>query len=148
MDLSFMRSRPTLAQQQSSRRAEAKPTKLDRAIANKVADNEDARKLKAWAREVKGLDGWKDRLTGRIVKPVLRLVPDRAEAHHVEPRQNYDVRYDVRNGLTLSFESHEKVERNEILIEGTKFFKVNRRRYIDCRQPVKFLRNGKVIHVG
>ena len=134
--------------QRQPRPHQPKQTRLERAEANQQADRDDKRKLEVWARAVKNRDEWKDRLTGARVKAVLRLLPDRAEAHHVEPRANYDTRYDVRNGLTLSLATHERVERNEIQIVGTRHFTVNGKQYINCDFPVKFIRNGKVIHVG
>src|SRR4051812_7091461 len=92
---------PTLAQQQATPRATPKhqlETKLDRAIASKAARLLDAKKLRTWARDVKERDRWKDRKTGRRVRRCLELDPDRAEAHHIEPKENMSVRYDIRNG--------------------------------------------------
>lgn len=116
-------------------------TKLDRAIANKAERLEDERKLRAWALAVKHRDQWKDQKTGRRVLRTLSLDPDRAEAHHVEPKSNYVTRYDVRNGLTLSYENHAKVERGDYRIEGTAWFTgEDGGRYIDCTYPVTWVR--------
>lgn len=115
------------------------PTKMDKAEAKKKAQGLDERKLRTWAKQVKERDAWKDRMTGqRVTSAKLALTPDAAHAHHVEPRENYDVRYDTRNGLTLSARSHDLVERNKIRIVGTVFFQVNGRRYINCDHVVKF----------
>jgi hypothetical protein len=118
------------------------PTKADRARDKEKARRKDDRKLTQWARDVKRLDDWTDRYTLRFVKPVGRGVsvthPDAGHAHHIEPRENWDVRYDVRNGITLSFTTHDKVERGKLRIVGTKFFTVNGRKYINGREPVKF----------
>lgn len=122
------------------------PTKLDRSIAKKQAAAKDDRKLIAWARAVKKRDEWKDRLTGHPVKQVGGpngvpvTDPDAGHAHHVEPRENPDTRYDVRNGITLSYTTHDAVERHTLRIVGTKFFRLKGRRYIDCTHPVKFVR--------
>lgn len=114
------------------------PTKVDRLRAKADADREDERKLQAWAKAVKARDHWTDRKTGKPVRSTAILALDSAHAHHVEPRANYDVRYDIRNGLTLSYETHAKVEANELVIVGTAWFEVEGRRYIDCTHMVHF----------
>lgn len=132
---------PTLAEMQATRRATPKhalPTKLDRAVAKKAAERADEQQLAAWALAVKVRDEWKDRKTGKRVKRTRDLDPLRAEAHHIEPRENLDTRYDVRNGITLAFETHDAVERNKLQIIGTKFFRKNGRRYIDATHPVRW----------
>lgn len=133
---------PTLAEVNATRRATPKyalTTKLDRAVEKKAAKREDDQKLAVWAKAVKERDGWKDRYTGKKVKRTRELDPLRAEAHHVEPRENKGTRYDVRNGLCLSFATHDAIEMNRLQIVGTKFFQLNGYRYIDCTAPVKFL---------
>lgn len=113
-------------------------TKLDRKVAKAKADLADQKKLTAWANAVKDRDEWKDRKTGTKVKRTHVLAPDSAHAHHIEPKENADTRHDVRNGITLSFATHDAVERNKLRIVGTKFFTKNGRRYIDATYPVKF----------
>jgi hypothetical protein len=50
-------------------------------------------------------------------------------------------RYDVRNGVTLSYEMHAKVERGDYRIEGTQWFRgSDGALYIDCTAPVTFTR--------
>jgi hypothetical protein len=135
---------PTLAQLQAVRRATRKDqleTRLDRAIAHKAVRLEDAKQLRIWATAVKDRDHWKDRKTGRRVHSTRTLDPDRAEAHHIESKDDHAVRYDVRNGLCLSFASHEAVTHGVYRIEGTVFFTVNGSRYIDGTHPVNFVRN-------
>jgi hypothetical protein len=134
---------PTLAQQQATPRATPKhelETRLDRAIANKAFRLEDARKLRQWAFDVKTLDKWRDQKTGRRVLRTLSLDPDRAEAHHVESRDDWAVRYDVRNGICLSLATHDAITRGQLAIEGTVFFRVKGQRYINARFPVIFVR--------
>lgn len=134
---------PTLAQQQATPRALRKDqldTKLDRAIENKAARLLDAKKLREWARAVKDRDHWKDRKTKRRVLCTLSLDPDRAEAHHIEPKSNWATRHDVRNGLCLSLATHLAVETGKFRIEGTVWFTVKGARYIDGRFPVTFVR--------
>jgi hypothetical protein len=132
---------PTMAEVAARRGATPKhavPTKLDRAVAKKAAAREDEQKLAAWALQVKTLDHWKDRKTGQRVTRTRALDPLRAEAHHIVSRSDEAVRYDIRNGLCLSYATHDAVERNQLQIVGTKFFTVGGVRYIDGRAPVTF----------
>lgn len=129
----------TLAQVQAVRRSGPKPsTKLDRAIANKTARLDDATQLRVWALAVKTRDQWKDRKTGVRVLRTLTLDPLRAEAHHIEPKGNRATRYDVRNGICLSLETHLRVEQNRLRIVGSRFFVKGGVRYIDGSAPVTF----------
>lgn len=132
---------PTMAEVNAVRRAVPKselPTRLDRAQSKKKAVAQDRRLLTEWARQVKDRDEWKDRYTGKKVRGTRLLSPDAAHAHHVEPCANKDVRHDTRNGITLSFTTHDLVERNKLRIVGTVWFTVNGKRYINCDYPVKF----------
>jgi len=132
---------PTLSEQQARPRATWKTsTRLQRAIAKKAARLDDAKKLAAWAKAVKDRDQWKDRRTGQPVRRTRELDPLRAEAHHLVSKDDRAVRYDVRNGICLSFETHDLVERYVLRIEGTKFFTKHGVRYIDARYPVQFVR--------
>lgn len=113
-------------------------TKLDRVTDKQKADRADEKLLGEWATAVKNRDEWKDRKTGRKVKRTHVLAPDSAHAHHIAPREDLAVRYDVRNGLTLSYKTHDAVERNKLQIIGTKFFNKNGKRYIDGTHPVRW----------
>lgn len=135
-------SLPTLADVQRKPRAQLKcslGTKLDRAIDSKAVRLADARALRVWADAVKDRDKWKDRRTGVKVFRSLALDPRRAEAHHVVDRSDLATRYDVRNGITLSLETHLLVETYRLRLVGTKFFWTGGRRYIDATFPVKFV---------
>jgi hypothetical protein len=122
-------------------RAIPKPsTKLDRAIASKAARLLDAKQLRAWAAAVKARDLWKDRKTGQRVLSTRALDASRAEAHHIVSKADRAVRYDVRNGLCLSFETHFAVEHYRLRIVGTVFFWIGGTRYINGSFPVKFKR--------
>jgi hypothetical protein len=137
------RDLPTLTDAQRIRRATSKSeltTKLDRAIAHKAARLADAKQLRKWAIAVKERDLWKDRKTGVRVRRTRDLDPLRAEAHHIEPRENLATRYDVRNGICLSFATHYAIEHQQLRIEGTVFFTVGGCRYIDANFPVIFVR--------
>ncbi len=113
---------------------------LDRAVRRKAARLEDAKQLRAWAKAVKDRDQWTDRKTGQRVLGTRQLDPQRAEAHHLEPKSTKATRTDVRNGLTLSLENHLAVEQNRYRIDGTVFFQKGGCRYIDCNFPVIFVR--------
>jgi hypothetical protein len=115
-------------------------TRLDRAIDHKTARLEDEKRLRAWAFAVKTRDKWTDRKTGRRVLRCLDLDPDRAEAHHLVSRDDWAVRYDVRNGICLSFATHMLVERNKYRIEGTAWFTIKGTRYIDATEAVIWVR--------
>ena len=133
----------TLAEAQATPRAKTKhalDTRLDRAIANKAARLLDAKRLREWSFAVKTRDKWKDRKTGRRVLRTLNLDADRAESHHVVSRDDWAVRYDVRNGICLSLATHDAVTRGQIAIEGTVWFSIRGTRYVDCTYPVVFVR--------
>jgi len=141
MKASSLQQLRTLADAQAVPRAIPKIlTKLDRAIANKQRRLDDARQLRAWALAVKTRDQWKDRKTGVRVLSTRQLDPLRAEAHHIVSRDDQAVRYDIRNGLCLSFETHFLVEHHKYRIEGTVFFYKGGAKYIDATFPVVFVR--------
>jgi len=113
---------------------------LERAIAKKTARLADARKLRVWAHAVKTRDLWKDRKTGQRVRSTRQLDPLRAEAHHIVSKDDHAVRYDVRNGVTLSLATHAQVQQHRYRIEGTVFFRKGGCRYVDATFPVIFVR--------
>lgn len=140
MDLSSLGIR-TMAEVNAQRRATPKhelPTKLDRAVEKKAADRKDEQQLAAWSLAVKVRDLWTCRKTGKRLKRTRQLDPLRAEAHHIVSRSDEAVRYDIRNGVALSYEVHEAVERNTLQIVGTRFFVKNGQKYINGNFPVRF----------
>lgn len=142
LSASLRATAPTMAQVNAKPHATPKHelgTALDRASARKAERLEDVRKLAAWATAVKNRDHWKDRKTGQRVKRTRQLDPLRAEAHHIVSRDDWNVRYDVRNGICLSFATHDAVERHQLRIVGTVFFTVKGQRYIDGRYPIDFM---------
>ena len=114
-------------------------TILDRAIAKKQTRARDAQRLRVWATAVKIRDRWRDRHTGRRVFASRQLHPDRAEAHHIVSKTDRAVRYDVRNGLTLSLSTHTAVELHRLRIVGTAWFIKGGVRYIDATAPVRLV---------
>jgi hypothetical protein len=134
---------PTLGELQATPRARRKDqlgSKLDRAIDAKAARLLDQKLLRQWARAVKTRDQWKDRKTKRRVLRTLNLDADRAEAHHIVSKDDWTVRHDVRNGLTLSLATHIAVTDGKYRIEGTAWFRIKGTRYIDGTFPVTFVR--------
>ncbi len=130
---------PTLGEMRAKVQACPKgPSRLERAKAKQQADKEDARKLTVWARQVKIRDEYTDRLTGRKAIKTAQAIPQRAEAHHIAGRADWNVRYDVRNGITVTWETHEAIESGKLEVIGTRFFTVNGKRYIDGTHPVKY----------
>jgi len=115
-------------------------TKLDRAIANKAARLADKKALEVWSRAVKDRDRWTDRKTGVKVRSTRQLDPLRAEAHHLVSKDDKAVRYDVRNGICVSLQTHLQVTLGRYRIEGTVFFRKGGARYIDGTYPVHFVR--------
>lgn len=116
-------------------------TRLDRAIDNKAARLMDERLLRSWAFKVKDRGGWKDRKTGERLRRCLDLDPLRAEAHHVVSRDDWNVRYDIRNGICVSFATHDALTRGRLVIEGTAWFTIRGTKYIDATAPVYFVRS-------
>ena len=116
-----------------------KPSRVARATLQTDARTRDRHQLVKWAVAVKLRDGYRDRYTGARLRRTMNLDPDRAEAHHIVPREVRAVRYDVRNGITLSLAHHEAVERGELKIEGTAWFEIDGVTYIDATFPVRFV---------
>ena len=109
--------------------------KLERSVSKKQADDKDARELAAWSLAVRTRDKFTDRFTGKKVQPAKQVGvthPDCGHAHHVEPRENRDTRTDRRNGLTVSFATHQRLEANELKVVGTKYFTKNGKKYLNC----------------
>lgn len=114
-------------------------TRLTRAFAQSAARLLDRRKLVAWSFAVKHRDGWRDRRTGARLLRTLNLDPNRAEAHHLVSREVRALRYDPRNGITLSLATHVAVERGELRIVGTAWFQIDGVSYVNASAPVRFV---------
>lgn len=121
--------------------ADHEPLQVERA----KATDSDRRKIGKWSKKVRDRDEWRCRYDGAPVNP--RAVdgdPRRAEAHHIVKRRVLAVRYDVRNGICLSAEAHAKVEGKLLRIEGTRFFEIEGKKYIDATFLVRFVPTGKM----
>jgi hypothetical protein len=119
-------------------RAQPKGTRADRAVAEAKADTADAAALDKWKKAVRLRDKGCSRLTGKTLKVTMEFKPDRGEAHHIVGRADRKVRTDRRNGVYLALTEHDRAERGLLKIEGTQFFEVDGRRYIDADEPLKF----------
>lgn len=95
------------------------PTKLD---ARKQDDRIDHAKLEKWRKEVHERDGNRCRYSKVKVERTLRLQPNRSECHHIEPRANRATRYDRRNGIRFAFVIHDRLERGDLKLIGSRFF--------------------------
>lgn len=126
---------PTLDEVNAVRRATPKhqiPTKVERLKERLAEDRKDVASLAKWAKAVKVRDEYLDRYDGKLCQKGAEPHPRRAEAHHIEPRVNQATRYDVRNGVTLSMENHEQVERGELEVYG-RTFRLAGKSYVDGR---------------
>jgi hypothetical protein len=131
---------PTMADVNATRRATPKgsePSRLEIKAAKKVDDKREWERAKkeVWAR-----DQSRDRLTKRKVIKTLELHPRRGEVHHLEPRENKALRYDRRNLILLSLETHERVTKHELAIVGTRFFTHEGKQHIDADYRVRFVK--------
>lgn len=131
---------PTMAEVNARPRAVPKPSAAAREDAKAKSKRSDRGKLSRWAVKVKDRDGWIDRYDGQPVMRSAEFHPRRGEAHHIAPKGNLAVRYDVRNGICLSADVHAQVEANRLTIVGTEFFTVDGKRYIDATHRVIFRR--------
>lgn len=129
----------TLADQQG---AKPKPTRLDAMAGKENRRRDNEAKLREWRKAVDARDGkqgFKCRWSGKPLARTLELRPDRAERHHLEPRANRKTRYDVRNGVLCSLETHERFEHNLLQIVDGKTFVVDGRAYWDADHKLKVL---------
>lgn len=95
------------------------PSKLD---ARKQDDRIDHSLLDKWRKAIHLRDGNRCRYSRVKVERTLRLQPNRCECHHLEPRSNKVTRYLRQNGIQLAFIIHERIERGDLKLIGTKFF--------------------------
>ena len=131
---------PTLAEMRAQ--PKAVPKGKPRVDVKAAVDKLDARLLDIWRNKVFRRDKHRCRCCGRKVIRTLNLVPNRAEAHHLEGRAMLALRHDRRNGLTLCLSPcHRRVTGNvndKLIVVGSKFFKIDGVRYIDGDRPVTF----------
>ena len=79
------------------------PTRLDERIADTRDEQADERR---WRKGVIAHDGYVCRCCGRRVIQQLTLAANQLHVHHVAPRADQAVRWDVRNGMVLCAECH------------------------------------------
>jgi hypothetical protein len=105
-------------------------------------DKANEKKDEQFRRDIYRLDNGVCRCCGRKVTRKLDRVVDRAEVHHVSGKVG-DLRWDVRNGILLDAECHEKVTgrvNERLAIVGSKFFRHKGQWLINARAPVTFKR--------
>jgi hypothetical protein len=130
----------TLAESQAG--AAPKPTKLDALQRKDASRNLNETKLRAWRKAVDARDaknGFVCRWSGKKLARTTTQQPDRAERHHIEPRINKKTRYDVRNGLLVSLESHQRFQQHELKIIEGQAFEIDGRAYWDANGPLKVM---------
>lgn len=93
-----------------------KPTKMQRLMSKADRRKADEKALDKWRQEIWTRDKGKDRYTGKKVVRTLELQPNRGECHHIIGRVDRAVRYVVKNGLLLSYETHLRFEAGELVI--------------------------------
>lgn len=135
-------SLPTLGEIQGLRRAVPKYAEKSRLQAKREKTTDHRKTWDAVTREIWMRDHGRDRLTRRKVKKTIALDPLRGEVHHVVSRDDRAVRYDRRNLLLLSLETHGRVERHELRIVGTHWFTINGKTYVNTEYPVRFEKVG------
>lgn len=143
MNLDFMQSRPTLAQMNEKPRAEQKGNIPTRLAEKKSDDKDEKAKEKLWRKGCIKRDGKICRHCDRVVVQQLELAPNRLEVHHIASRVDRAVRWDVRNGIVLCAECHEKVTRYRlVIVQVTRHrFTVDdsTKRYINAFKPVTWV---------
>lgn len=133
---------PTMAEVNALRHATSKAAMTSR-TADRKADDKQARKHEAtFIEAVRRLDKWTCRCCRRKVVKTIEHVWNRAEVHHLERRATLDTRYDVRNGVLLCLEDHERVTgtigKSKLVIVPSRFFVLNGKRYGDARKRLHF----------
>lgn len=134
----------TLVEANLQRRATPKsqiPTRLEEKEA-KRSKEEDAEDT--WRKAVRKLDGMKCRWCRRQVVVTIELVPERAECHHLTPREHKPTRWDVRNGVLVCKADHDritgKVGGEKAIVVAGRMFTLDGREYPDARGPLQFKR--------
>lgn len=130
----------TMAQVNAVRRAEPKSAITAR-LAEKTKKGKDEKaKERVWRKGCIARDGKICQCCKRVVVAQLELAPFRLEVHHIEGRANQDTRWDVRNGIVLCFECHEKVTHKVLLIvQLAKFyFRLGQDTYVNAFKPLTF----------
>ena len=133
---------PTLAQMSQQRRAEPKHAMVSRLDVKSQARKEDDSAEDKWRKAVRKRDGLKCRWCRRKVVVTMALVPERAEVHHLTPREHKPTRWDVRNAALLCTACHQRVtgavggEKATVIAGRT--FNLNGREYPDGSGPLNF----------
>lgn len=135
-------SLPTLAEQ--GRCAVPKHAMRSRLEEKTDARKSDAKAEDTWRKAVRKRDGMKCRWCRREVVVSLALLPERAEVHHLTPREHKPTRWDARNGCLLCASCHQRItgavggEKATVIAGRT--FSLDGREYPDASGPLNFKR--------
>jgi hypothetical protein len=130
-----------VAEQRAGKPIPKGPTRLDARIAD---DKDDKAAERQWRKAVIARAGRVCRCCLRKVVQQLALAGNRLEVHHVAPRADQAVRWDVRNGMVLCSECHQKVTPHSgklelVILQVARFlFKVGSKTYINASKKVTF----------
>jgi hypothetical protein len=134
---------PTMAQVEANRRGKTffkgeTPSRLDE---RKADDRDEEAAEKAWRKGCIKRDGKICQACQRKVVQQLALAPERLEVHHIVGRADRVVRWDVRNGVVVCCECHEKLTRHLLFIVQLAkhlFTADNGKTYIDANKKIDF----------
>jgi len=118
------------------------PTRLE----TRIGDTRDEKgNERRWRKAVIALDGQTCQVCRRHVVQQLALAGNQLHVHHVAPRADQAVRWDVRNGMVTCLECHEKLTPHSsapvhlVILQAARFlFTVGDKTYINAREPVTF----------
>lgn len=141
---------PSLNERHGERYAKSKREIPTRLTETTKADKDEKAAERTWRKGVIKRDGHICRCCKRKVVAQLALAANRLEVHHVAPRADQAVRWDVRNGIVLCAECHEKVTSHSgkfslFILQAARFlFKVGQQTYINASKKVTFSEKAKV----
>lgn len=137
-----MKDRPALADRPRGGWPREQPEQTRREV-KAVKRSSEAKAERDWHKAIKKRDGDTCRWCGRKVTDCLERVPERREHHHVSGRVVVKIRWDVRNGIQLCGECHDKVTGTigaKFVILSKRTFKVDGVAYINATRAVRFER--------
>lgn len=133
---------PTLWEMDRQRRAIPKHQMVPRLEEKTEKRKSDAKDEDAWRKAIRKRDGMKCRWCRREVVVTMALVPERAECHHLTPREHKPTRLDVRNGVLLCHACHTRctgrVGGELARVIAGKTFALDGREYPDASGPLNF----------
>ncbi|MCR4341902.1 MAG: hypothetical protein NUW01_18655 [Gemmatimonadaceae bacterium] len=130
----------TLVDQQKVRRATPKHEMTTRLSEKGAAIADEKKQEAAWKKGVWKRDDGKCRVCHCHVKKTLTFEPKQGHCHHIKERAHKPTRWDVRNGLLVCMEDHERIEHNKLIpLQAAKhLFTVGTTQYLNGSQPMQF----------